>query len=256
MADPKDPAHRSPLSSSSSNTAGTQALSVTIEAEPVATPNPPPVEITPVSEVVGTHAPELNLPGDALESADGTTQYNGGHETAKSAAFDAADEALKAATFDRGESTPEIEVTAAPAYHAYVELLPALPPVQPAKQVRHDVHGTLARNVAGRNSSVALFEQTSVEFKTALDEAGQNAARMTLKLMEFAQANASSNLAFARDCAAVRSVPEIFDVQAAYVTRQMKLMTAQAEELGKLSAEITAKSAAPFKRRVMSLTAH
>jgi hypothetical protein len=120
--------------------------------------------------------------------------------------------------------------------------------------LRAAVRETLAQNEARQDRVFHVFGQASAKLKDALDEAGQDAARITFKLMEFAQANVRNNLEFARNYAAARSVPDIFDLQAAYFTRQMALMNAQAEEFRKLTAELTAKSAAPVKSQIKALT--
>ncbi|WP_088343526.1 MULTISPECIES: phasin family protein [Rhodomicrobium] len=145
------------------------------------------------------------------------------------------------------EPEPEPEVTRLVA-------VPNEPDPALTERLRAAVRETIAQNEAKQDRAYQVFGQASAHLKVALDEAGHDAARITFKLMEFAQANVRSNLEFAREYAAVRSVPDIFDLQAAYFKRQMALMNAQAEEFRKLTAEITSKSAAPFKSEIKVLT--
>ncbi len=85
---------------------------------------------------------------------------------------------------------------------------------------------------------MALFEQVSRRFTVALEEAGVDAARVTFKVMEFAQASLKNNLELAKSYAAARSVPDIFGLHAAYLKRQFELLNAQAEELRETHGEV------------------
>ena len=92
-----------------------------------------------------------------------------------------------------------------------------------------------------------MFESVSIDFSGVMDDARNDAARITFKLMEFAQANFRSNVELARDYASARSIPDIVGVQTAYFKRQMELMNRQADELRKLTGEIASKKAAQFQ---------
>jgi len=116
-----------------------------------------------------------------------------------------------------------------------------------AEGVRIAVQDSVARTEAGCESTLDVFEQASHTMKAALDEAGTGATTLTFKLVEFAQANAKNTLDLARDYASVRTLPDVFNAQAAYVRRQFHLLTAQAEEFRQLTTGLTAKTAAPFK---------
>ena len=96
---------------------------------------------------------------------------------------------------------------------------------------------------------MALFEEVSRKFAAAFEEAGEDAARVTMKLMEFAQANLENNLELAQDYTAARSVPEVFDVQAAYLKRQFELLNAQVDELRELTGEMTSKTVESLRAR-------
>ena len=94
---------------------------------------------------------------------------------------------------------------------------------------------------------MALFEQVSRRFTAALEEAGVDAARVTFKVMEFAQASLKNNLELAKSYTAARSVPDIFGLHAAYLKRQFELLNAQAEELREITAKFALRNTASLK---------
>lgn len=332
MSGDADSNHRSPLSSSSSNPSGTQALSVTIEAEPAIEAGEQPAEAQDAAEagdiaavtaqatttddietplVVGPEEPVIpggdgpdempsDLPADDDRPLEGepedpivpfeeeepddrvqsdpvaevvaTTEaaaepvetaielaVEPAVETAMEMAADAemAAESAVEAVVSAGEefyqdNTPEAvgETEPLPEPEPAIARLvpvPQEPDPQLTQKLRAAVRETIA-DIEAKDRVFNAFGEASAQVKTALDEAGQDATRITFKLMEFAQANIRNNLEFARDYVALRSVPDMFELQTAYFKRQMALMNMQAEEFRKLTTEITSKTAAkPFK---------
>jgi hypothetical protein len=116
-----------------------------------------------------------------------------------------------------------------------------------ASELRTAARQTIAENEARQEKALALFDQVSRRFTAALEEAGVDAARLSFKVMEFAQANLKNNLELAKSYAAARSVPDIFGLHAAYITRQFQLLNAQAEELREITAKITSRSTSSLK---------
>jgi hypothetical protein len=106
---------------------------------------------------------------------------------------------------------------------------------------------TIAENEARQQTALEAVEQLSRRFTLALEEAGIDAARVSFKVMEFAQASMKNNLELAKAYAAARSVPDIFGLHAAYLTRQFELLNAQAEELREIAAKMALRSTAPLK---------
>jgi hypothetical protein len=164
-----------------------------------------------------------------------------------------------AATFAEDETVessdePEQE----PAKHApepaepTLRVVPAVPLPSPALpedtgQLRALARQTIAENEARQLNALAGLEQVSRRFTLALEEAGIDAARVSFKVMEFAQASMKNNLELAKAYAAARSVPDIFGLHAAYLARQFELLNAQAEELREIAAKMTLRSTASFK---------
>lgn len=111
-------------------------------------------------------------------------------------------------------------------------------------ELRDAARQTIADNEARQEKALALFEQVSRRFTAALEEAGVDAARVTFKVMEFAQASLKNNLELAKSYTAARSVPDVFGLHAAYIARQFELLNAQAEELREITAKFALRSTA------------
>ena len=116
-------------------------------------------------------------------------------------------------------------------------------------ELRAIARQTIAENDARQQQALALFDQVSRRFTTALEEAGVDAARVTFKVMELAQASLKNNLELAKAYAGVRSVPDIVGLHAAYLTKQFELLNAQAEELRDITAKLTSRNASSWASR-------
>jgi len=116
-----------------------------------------------------------------------------------------------------------------------------------ADELRATVLETIAENEARQEKTLALFDQVSRRFTALLEEAGVDAARVTFKVMEFAQANLKNNLELAKSYAGARSVPDIFGLHADYMARQFQLLNAQAEELREMTSKFALRNAASLK---------
>lgn len=117
----------------------------------------------------------------------------------------------------------------------------------PTSALRAVARKTIAENEAKQQQAVALFDQVSRRFTAALGEAGEDAARVTFKVMEFAQASLKNNLELAKGYSSARSVPDIFEMHTAYMKRQFELLNAQAEELREITAKFALRNAASMK---------
>jgi hypothetical protein len=132
-------------------------------------------------------------------------------------------------------------------YAAADSPLPNSPSPDAVAELRAAARQKLAENEARQAQAMALFDQVSRRFTAALEEAGVDAARVTFKVMEFAQASLKNNLELAKSYTAARSVPDIFGLHAAYLTRQFELLNAQAEELRELTAKFAQRNTAALK---------
>jgi hypothetical protein len=194
-----------PLALSSSQVAGTRALGIIIEPEPV---------------IAEGEAPE--------ESAAAVLAVDDAEATATTVEDIEAEPLMtQAESIDTSVESPEgIERQAA----------------DMAEGPRDGMEDGAVHTEAPCEGAKQVFEQASHRMKAALDEAGTGATKLTLKLVEFARANTQNGLDLACDYASVRSVPDALNVQAAYVRRQFALLTAQAEELRRLTTELTEKT--------------
>ena len=130
---------------------------------------------------------------------------------------------------------------------AFVEEAVIEPSAEAASALRAAARQSIAENEARQAQTIVLFEQVSRRFTAALEEAGVDAARVTFKVMEFAQASLKNNLELAKSYAAARSVPDIFGLHAAYLKRQFELLNAQAEELREITAKFALRNTASLK---------
>ncbi|MGB0087593.1 MAG: phasin family protein [Rhodomicrobiaceae bacterium] len=227
MSDPNDTSRRTPLSSSSATVSGTQALGVTIEATQEQ-PAPPQGQETNETRPPKAGA-NRKLPGEGDTASIETGEF--GVDLAPAVA----DRPFAAPASDPFVPAPAAALESAVVDHPAAEALSAA------------VRESVARNEARQDQVVAMFESVSIDFSGVMDDARNDAARITFKLMEFAQANFRSNVELARDYASARSIPDIVGVQTAYFKRQMELMNRQADELRKLTGEIASKKAAQFQ---------
>ena len=284
MSDPKDTGQRSPLSSSGSHASGTSALSVSIHpkgaqiaAEDDAAPSPPMSEADAFAPSLAEHEPEAGIEtsppqaaGGSDEAAEQPRSVGNDDEYSLSAAElsveddcnaapdpqdqpmnDAEAETADHASAFGGQSAPLDESDDAPDEAADHDAAPDAPSLNgspdPTSELRATARQTLAENETRQQQALALFDQVSRRFTAALEEAGVDAARVTFKVMEFAQESLKNNLELAQAYAAARSVPDIFGLHAAYIKRQFELLNAQAEELRDITAKITLRSTASLQ---------
>ena len=179
--------------------------------------------------------------GSTAEAADEVSAFV--DETVSTTADDEPADALDTAA-DLDAASPETSSEEDPAPDAPVQNGTSSDPVA---ELRAAARQKLAENEARQEKAMALFDQVSRRFTAALEEAGVDAARVTFKVMEFAQASLKNNLELAKSYTAARSVPDIFGLHAAYLTRQFELLNAQAEELREITAKFGVRNAAALK---------
>lgn len=312
MSDTPESDQRNPRSSSSSNTAGTQALSISIESdekkdavaktdapispkfeeEPDAFPHPVASNenqlSTPDAEPVATEQIDEALPVEdtafvpasgqeilqssgltdepVLEPAaeTGTDAFQQFAETSQDAS-----EQTAPAPQNASESVAETPQTANEQLaetsqdsnadsdtDSDIEVETALSASQPAAdakttdELREAVRQRMKGSEENPERAFVMFEQMSQNFQVAMEDVRNDAARISFKLMEFAQANFRNNVELAREYAAARSVPDVFNVQASYFKRQMDLMNKQTEELRRLTSEIASKNTAQIQSSI------
>ncbi len=271
MSDPTESPQRSPLSSSSSAPSGTQAYNVTVgpdqeekidkqatEANPsgAASAEADPQPVTDdgnepsVEDVDADTADMADLP----QSSDGGGSYDDADQPPAAKPFGASQAVVaeaelaqpdtdSLAQFDVGDEQAPDTPSETPETTVGEEAVAA------ADALRDAVRNAMENADAEPEEAAAVFDQMSHNFKAAMDSASSDAARISLKLMEFAQANLQNNVKLAQDYASVRTVPEIFNVHARYFQNQMELLNRQANELRLLTTDIASKKAARIQNQ-------
>jgi phasin len=116
--------------------------------------------------------------------------------------------------------------------------------------VRSIAEKTVAQTREAYERSKDALEAGLEALERSFDAAGQGSLALNHKLIEIAQRNVNSGFAIARSLAAVKSLPEVVEVQAAYWRNWLATFAAQAEELRALSTKVTADTAEPIKAHV------
>lgn len=282
MSDDDGNKNLTPLSSNSSGSSGTRAWGVSVAEDPekaqpdetvstareqsesFSAPKAAPMTDKearePVAETVDLPVTENESPeSEATESfaanAEQTSEdeftSNGSSETDSQAEPDLPE-------FDSSPETDEAETSAdavaasdEPVTETIVSDEPAPEPVaeeQTTEDLRKAVLDTMTEHEE-QQEAFALFERMSGDFSAMMVTARNDAAAFSFKLIEFAQANAQNSFELARGYSHARSIPEIFNVQADYLKRQLELLNVQARELQALTAEVAAKNTMEIQGR-------
>jgi len=94
------------------------------------------------------------------------------------------------------------------------------------------------------------FEGALATMERSFDSMGQGAIALNHKVIEIAQRNVNSGLDLAKSLAGAKTVAEAMELQAAYWQKQFGALADQAEEVRKLSTQVTADAARPIKEQV------
>lgn len=273
---------RNPLSSNSSNVSGTQALSVTIEPEKTEKDAKQPADETAEEQQTASEtmnkiehpAANQNEPSAIAEdvapfqTAEQDVPYDVGldmvpeldqteiEQVAGNPDADNPDHGVAPpdeAVFTAFASDTDAAQAAKPSdEHPVSSTMEQPHDDKTTEELRDAVMETMRENETTGERAVVMFEQMSQNLKVAMEDAGSDAARIGLTLMSFAQANFRNNLEFAREYAAVRSIPEVFNVQAAYFKRQIELANKQANELRILTSDMASKKASQIQNQIKS----
>jgi hypothetical protein len=99
------------------------------------------------------------------------------------------------------------------------------------------------------NRSADAFEASVASFENSFDAAGQGAAAFNRKIIGMARRNVDTAFDLAQSLAGAKSISDIVGLHAAYWQKQISSLTAQAEEVRKLSTKVTADQGARGARR-------
>ncbi len=119
------------------------------------------------------------------------------------------------------------------------------------------------RDLAERN--IAQMRETYERSKDALegvlqnwersfDATNQGAVALNRKIIDIAQRNINSGFDLAKGLAGAKNLTEAMELQADYWRKQLDTLTAQAEEVRTLTAQVAADATKPMKRGMDELT--
>ena len=119
------------------------------------------------------------------------------------------------------------------------------------------------RDLAERN--IAQMRETYERSKDALegvlqswersfDATNQGAVALNRKIIDIAQRNINSGFDLAKGLAGAKNLAEAMELQADYWRKQLDTLTAQAEEVRTLTAQVAADATKPMKRSMDELT--
>ena len=119
------------------------------------------------------------------------------------------------------------------------------------------------RDLAERN--IAQMRETYERSKDALegvlqswersfDATNQGAVALNRKIIDIAQRNINSGFDLAKCLAGAKNMAEAVELQADYWRKQLDTLTAQAEEVRTLTAQVAADATKPMKRSMDELT--
>lgn len=101
------------------------------------------------------------------------------------------------------------------------------------------------RNVEQARSAYTQFldmaRQAQDMVAKSSDTMAQSTREIQAKAMRYAEQNMAANFAFAGDLARARDLKEYVEIQARYAQRQMQTYSEQAQELGRMLAEVAQK---------------
>ena len=109
--------------------------------------------------------------------------------------------------------------------------------------VRAMAEKTVAQTREVYDSSKDALDASIATFERTFDAAGQGATAFNRKIIDIAQRNVNSVFDLAKSLAGAKKLTDIVELQAAYWRKQFDALTAQAEEVRRLSTKVTAAAA-------------
>jgi hypothetical protein len=119
--------------------------------------------------------------------------------------------------------------------------------------VRGMAEKTVGQSREAYHRSRDAFEASPVTFERSFDAAGQSAAAFNRKIIDIAQQNLNylnSCFDLAKSLAGGKNLSEKVELQAVYLQKQFRALTAQAEEVRALSTKTTAHATEPVRAHV------
>jgi phasin len=94
------------------------------------------------------------------------------------------------------------------------------------------------------------FETSLTTFERSFETAGQGAAAFNRKFVDLARRNVDASFDLATSLAGAKDLADMVELQSAFWRKQFDVLTAQAEEVRRLSIKVTAAAAEPIKSQM------
>lgn len=98
--------------------------------------------------------------------------------------------------------------------------------------------------------SKTALETSMATVERSFDAMGKGATALNRKVMDIAQRNIDTGFDLARSLAGARDLAEMVELQAAYWRKQFDVLSAQAEEVRSLSAQVSADAGKPVQSQL------
>ena len=111
---------------------------------------------------------------------------------------------------------------------------------------------SLAETMVAQNRDIYERTRETMEdaidaLESTLDRAGQGTAELNRKVIDIAQSNFNSGFDLAKEMAGVETLPQLVEIQTAFMRRQFDRLNAQAGEIRALATKITNETSEPVK---------
>jgi hypothetical protein len=116
--------------------------------------------------------------------------------------------------------------------------------------VRAIADKTVAQNRQVYDRSSDAFDASVAAFEKTFAAAGQGAAAFNRKIIDISRRNLNSVFELATSLAGAKNLADIVELQTDHWRKQIKVLTAQAEEVRTLSTKIVADAGAPLEEQV------
>ncbi len=113
--------------------------------------------------------------------------------------------------------------------------------------VRALAEKTVAQTREVYDRSLNAFDASVTTFERSFDAVGQGAAAFNRKFIDLARRNVDANFDLATSLTGAKNLADIVELQAAFLRKQFRMLTAQADEVRVLSTKVTADAAEPIK---------
>ena len=125
-------------------------------------------------------------------------------------------------------------------------------------QVPEAMRDLAERNIAQMREtyerSKDTLEGVLQSWERSFDATNQGAVALNRKIIDIAQRNINSGFDLAKGLAGAKNLAEAMELQADYWRKQLDTLTAQAEEVRTLTAQVAADATKPMKRGMDELT--